>query len=113
MSPEGQLYGVQRSVQNLQEELKKEYGKDAPDLKIDPDLAKAMLLAEDQKARDEAARELFRDIGRQMPSRFVDKWNALAVSGHAGKPQDTRKKYCRQRLLCSGGRSQGYDCNSH
>lgn len=87
MSPEGQLYGVQRSVQNLQEELKKEYGKDAPDLKIDPDLAKAMLLAEDQKARDEAARELFRDIGRQMPSRFVDKWNAWRYLAMLANPR--------------------------
>ena len=87
MSPEGQLYGVQRSVQNLQEELKKEYGKDAPDLKIDPDLAQAMLLAEDQKARDEAARELFRDIGRQMPSRFVDKWNAWRYLAMLANPR--------------------------
>ena len=86
MSPEGQLYGVQRSVGNLQEELKKEYGKNAPDLKIDPNLAENLLKAENQEARDEAAKELFRDIGRQMPSRFMDKWNAwryLAMLGNS------------------------------
>ncbi len=86
MSPEGQLYGVQRSVGNLQEELKKKYGKNAPDLKIDPNLAENLLKAENQEARDEAAKELFRDIGRQMPSRFMDKWNAwryLAMLGNS------------------------------
>ena len=70
MSSEGQLYGVQRSVGNLQEELKKKYGKNAPDLKIDPNLAENLLKAKDQKARDEATKELFRDIGRQMPSQM-------------------------------------------
>lgn len=87
MSPEGQLYGVQRSVGNLQEGLKKEYGKNAPDLKIDPNLAENLLKAKDQKARDEATKELFRDIGRQMPSRFVDKWNAWRYLAMLGNPR--------------------------
>ena len=87
MSPEGQLYGVQRSVGNLQEELKKKYGKNAPDLKIDPNLAEDLLKAKDQKARDEATKELFRDIGRQMPSRFVDKWNAWRYLAMLGNPR--------------------------
>ena len=87
MSPEGQLYGVQRSVGNLQEELKKKYGKNAPDLKIDPNLAENLLKAENQEARDEAAKELFRDIGRQMPSRFMDKWNAWRYLAMLGNPR--------------------------
>ena len=87
MSPEGQLYGVQRSVGNLQEELKKKYGKNAPDLKIDPNLAENLLKAENQEARDEATKELFRDIGRQMPSRFVDKWNAWRYLAMLGNPR--------------------------
>ena len=87
MSSEGQLYGVQRSVGNLQEELKKKYGKNAPDLKIDPNLAENLLKAKDQKARDEATKELFRDIGRQMPSRFVDKWNAWRYLAMLGNPR--------------------------
>ena len=87
MSLEGQLYGVQRSVGNLQEELKKKHGKNAPDLKIDPNLAENLLKAKDQKARDEATKELFRDIGRQMPSRFVDKWNAWRYLAMLGNPR--------------------------
>lgn len=85
LPPDVQLYGVARSVRNLQEELTRRYGKNAPDLKIDEKLAGRVLSARTQKARDEALQELYRDIGRQLPSRFVDKWNAwryLAMLGN-------------------------------
>ena len=88
MSPEGQLYGVQRSVQNLQEELNERYGgKGRPELKVDPELAQRLLQAGDQKARDEALKDIYRDIGRQMPSRFVDKWNAWRYLAMLGNPR--------------------------
>lgn len=87
MTPETQLYGVQRSVANLQAELNERYGdKKAPELKLDPDLAERVLNAETQEARDAALRDIYRDIGRQMPSRFRDRWNAwryLAMLGNA------------------------------
>ena len=86
MSPETQLYGVQRSVENLQEELNKRYGdKKGPELKIDEDLAERFMKAKDQESRDELLKEIYRDIGRQMPSRFIDRWNAwryLAMLGN-------------------------------
>ncbi len=74
--PSTQLYAAQRSVENLTEDLKKQYGEKAPDLKIDRDLAEKFLNAKDDDARTEAMRGIYRDIGRQMPSRFIDKWNA-------------------------------------
>ena len=87
LSPETQLYQVQRSVKNLQEEINKRYGdKKSPKLKIDQELAKRFLRAKDQTERDNALTDIYRDIGRQMPSRFIDKWNAwryLAMLGNA------------------------------
>ena len=87
LSPDAQLYGVERSVRNLQEELTRKYGKNAPDLKIDEELAGRFLSARTQKTRDEAMQELYRDIGRQMPSRFVDKWNAWRYLAMLGNPR--------------------------
>ena len=88
MSPEGQLYAVQRSVQNLQEELNERYGgKGRPELKVDPELAQRLLQAGDQKARDNVLKDIYRDIGRQMPSRFVDKWNAWRYLAMLGNPR--------------------------
>ena len=86
LSPETQLYQAQRSVDNLQTGLNKRYGdKKAPELKIDPALAEQFMQATDQEARDAVLRNIYRDIGKQMPSRFGDKWNAwryLAMLGN-------------------------------
>lgn len=87
LSPETQLYQVQRSVKNLQEDINKRYGdKKSPKLKIDQELAERFLRAKDQTERDNVLTDIYRDIGRQMPSRFIDKWNAwryLAMLGNA------------------------------
>lgn len=87
LSPETQLYHVQRSVESLQEELNKRYGnKKSPKLKVDEDLAGRYMQAKNQDERDEVLKDIYRDIGRQMPSNFRDKWNAwryLAMLGNA------------------------------
>ena len=87
LSPDTQLYHVQRSVESLQEELNKRYGnKKSPKLKVDEDLAGRYMQAKNQDERDEVLKDIYRDIGRQMPSNFRDKWNAwryLAMLGNA------------------------------
>lgn len=87
LNPETQLYQVQRSVANLQDEINKRYrGKKAPKLKIDQELAEQFMRSKDQAERDAVLDDIYRDIGRQMPSRFIDKWNAwryLAMLGNA------------------------------
>lgn len=85
--PSTQLYAAQRSVENLTEDLKKQYGEKAPDLKIDRDLAEKFLNAKDDDARTETMKEIYRDIGRQMPSRFIDKWNAWRYFSMLGNPR--------------------------
>lgn len=88
LSPETQLYGVQRSVENLQEEINQRFGDSkGPELKIDQELAERFLRAKDQEARDAALRDIYRDIGRQMPSRFRDKWNAWRYLAMLGNPR--------------------------
>lgn len=87
LSPETQLYQAQQSVNNLQEDLNKKYGDaKSPKLKIDEELAKRFMTARDQDARDAVMKEIYRDIGKQLPSTFMDKWNAwryLAMLGNA------------------------------
>ena len=85
--PGTQLYAAQRSVETLTEDLKKQYGEKAPDLKIDRDLAEQFLNAKDEASRTEAMKEIYRDIGRQMPSRFIDKWNAWRYLSMLGNPR--------------------------
>lgn len=85
--PSAQLYGVQRSVENLQEEIDQKYGKNAPEIKVDQKLAEKFLNAETDEARTKAMGELYRDIGRQMPSRVIDKWNAWRYLAMLGNPR--------------------------
>ena len=87
LSPETQLYGVQRSIDSLQRELNDRYKdrRGKVELKIDEDLAKKFMEAQTQEERDEVMKDIYRDIGRQMPSTFMDKWNAwryLAMLGN-------------------------------
>ena len=79
LSPESQLYAVQRSVQNLHDELRNKYGEKAPDLKIDDALALKYLdalNAKDDTAAKEALTGIYQQIASQVPSTFADKWNA-------------------------------------
>ena len=87
LSPESQLYGVKKSVEAFQKELTEKYGDKAPNLKIDEQLAEEFLNAETQEERDKAIEEIYKDIGRQMPSRFIDKWNAWRYLAMLGNPR--------------------------
>lgn len=88
LSPEAQLYGVVQSVEGLQKELNERYGEtDAPELKIDEDLGRRLLEARTQEERDAVLRDIYRDIGRQMPSRLRDKWNAWRYLSMLGNPR--------------------------
>ena len=87
LSPETQLYGVQKSVQALQNELSEKYGDKAPDLKIDEELAEQFINAKTPEERAEVEKEIYKDIGKQMPSRFIDKWNAWRYLAMLGNPR--------------------------
>lgn len=87
LSPDAQLYGVVRSAQNLTEELVEKYGDKAPELHVDEELAARFLAARTERERDRAMQDLYRDIGRQMPSRFADKWNAWRYLAMLGNPR--------------------------
>lgn len=88
LSPETQLYGVQRSVVSLQREINDRHGKKGKtELKVDEELAKRFLEAQSEKDRDEAMKEIYRDIGRQMPSTFIDKFRAWRYLAMLGNPR--------------------------
>ena len=61
------------------------YGDKAPNLKINEELAQQFLKAETDEERSEIEKKIYLDIGTQMPSSFMDKWNAwryLAMLGN-------------------------------
>ena len=57
------------------------------EIKIPAELVDKFLSQTDQDGRDEVTREIYRYIGSQMPSRFIDKWNAWRYLAMLGNPR--------------------------
>jgi hypothetical protein len=90
MTPEYQLYAIQRSVQSLQLELMKKYKDKAPNLIIDSTLADNYIKAlrtKDAKQIQAAEKALYKNIAEQLPSTFADKWNAWRYLVMLGNPR--------------------------
>ena len=87
LTPEGRLYGVQRSIANLQDELSTKYGDLAPNLHIDDSLAGDYLNATDEQTRFEILDQIYQDIANQIPQNWYDKLNAWRYFAMLANPR--------------------------
>lgn len=88
LSPEGQLYGVQRSIGNLQDELNRRYGDDkAPQIAVDPELMAEFTASADQAGRDAAMKRIWQNVADQVPATWKDKWDAWRYLSMLGNPR--------------------------
>ena len=60
---------------------------DVPGIRIDPVMAEEFLAARTQDERDAIMKRIYMDIGRQMPSNFLDKWNAWRYFAMLANPR--------------------------
>nr|DAR18681.1 MAG TPA: hypothetical protein [Bacteriophage sp.] len=60
---------------------------DVPGIRIDPVMAEEFLAARTQNERDAIMKRIYMDIGRQMPSNFLDKWNAWRYFAMLANPR--------------------------
>lgn len=87
LTPEGRLYGVQRSIASLQEEIQRRFGDRAPNIKIDETLASEYLNATDPDTQLEALDNIYKDVARQVPSDWYDKLNAWRYFAMLANPR--------------------------
>lgn len=87
MTPQGQLYYAERSLQNLQQDLIKRFGDKAPHLSIDENLVQELLSAKGEKAVQAAFDKIAKNIADQIPSSWSDKWNAWRYLSMLGNPR--------------------------
>ena len=85
MTPSGQLYYLQKAVENLNKDLEKQ-GK-APTVEIDPDLAADLLDAETAEEMQAAMEAVLQDIANQAPVTLMDKWNTWRYLAMLGNPR--------------------------
>lgn len=84
MSPEGQLYSITKTVENLNEKARRRSKVDKEtglpkfeDIELDHELVQRFLDAETQEERDAIRKEIYQDIGRKMPATWQDKFDAI------------------------------------
>lgn len=87
LTPQGQLYGIQRTVQNLQDELTARYKDKAPNLELNQEYLENFLTAETDAQRADALDAIYQDIANQMPARWIDKLNAWRYLSMLGNPR--------------------------
>lgn len=86
-TPDGRLAFINRSVENLQDQLNRKRGSKAPQLEIDEQLAGSLLQATTPEQVDQASEALYRDIARQIPGTWADKANAWRYLAMLGNPR--------------------------
>ena len=87
LTPEGKLYGIQRSVENLKSDLLERMGDLAPDVQLDDALVQEYLDAETEEARAGALDAIYQSIADQVPSTWRDKLNAWRYLSMLGNPR--------------------------
>ena len=71
LTPEGQLMGLQRTVDRINQNTKGL----TKNIEIDPNLRREFLNAESEESRATALSNMYADIGRQIPATFKEKWD--------------------------------------
>ena len=89
MSPDGKLYCLEKSIQTLNREVKKQLGKKGEDykIKLNKELAKQYLCESNEEDRQEILDKIHEDIAMQIPATFTDKWNAWRYLSMLGNPR--------------------------
>jgi hypothetical protein len=88
LSPEGRLYMVVKSVENMQQGLMSKFGDKAPNLEIDSTMLEAYrdaLVKGDEAAAKEAMTNITKDIASQVPATWQEQlqaWRYLAMLGN-------------------------------
>ncbi|MBQ7901103.1 MAG: methyltransferase [Clostridia bacterium] len=76
MSPDGQLYCLEKTVQTLNRELQETLKNKASEIKIDEQLAREYLTADNAETKEAALDSLLENIAEQITATGLDKWNA-------------------------------------
>lgn len=85
----GDLYFIQKSVESINRQLARRFKdkKETPSIKVSQELAEKYAQAETKEEREKIAGEIYKDLGKQMPSTWLDKWNAWRYLAMLGNPR--------------------------
>lgn len=87
LTPEGKLYSIQRSIQNIRDAAIKRTGKAIPEITIDPELAQTYVNAQTQEEADAALDALYNNVAAQVPVTWYDRLNAWRYFAMLANPR--------------------------
>lgn len=90
MTPEGQMYYIDRTVQHLQKEMETRYRNHPermPELMVDPELRQRLLAAQTPAEAQAISDEIYKQVASQLPATWYDKWNAWRYLSMLGNPK--------------------------
>lgn len=87
MTPDGQLYGLERTVQRINREIAERYKAKYPEVRIDETLVADLLNATDEEGITAAVDKIKRNIADQLPVTMVDRWNQWRYLSMLGNPR--------------------------
>ena len=82
LTPEGKLYGIEKTVEKMNSEIRKNNEKRGPkrqkaEIKLNEDLVEEYLNAKTEEERNEIHDKIIKDTADQVPNTFRDKFTAL------------------------------------
>ena len=87
MTPDGQLYYLEKSIQKMNDEFKKKIGEKYEDIELNEDLMEKFLTEKDANKRDEIYDDICQDIADQIPATLLDKWDSWRYLAMLGNPR--------------------------
>ena len=87
MTPDGQLYYLEKSIQKMNDEFKKKIGDKYEDIELNENLMEKFLTEKEADKRDKIYDDICQDIADQIPSTLLDKWNSWRYLAMLGNPR--------------------------
>lgn len=87
LTPEGKLYMLQKSLDQINREQLERYKSDYKDIEIPTELADKLLKAKDSQTADATVEEIEQYIADQIPPTIADKFNAWRYLAMLGNPR--------------------------
>ena len=87
MTPDGQLYYLEKSIQKMNEEFKEKLGDKFKDIKLDEKLMGEFFGARDEEMRNAVYDKICQNIADQIPATLLDKWNSWRYLAMLGNPR--------------------------
>ena len=87
MTPDGQLYYLEKSIQKMNDEFKKKIGDKYEDIELNEELMEKFLTEKEADKRDEIYDDICQDIADQIPATLLDKWNSWRYLAMLGNPR--------------------------